>query len=330
LSRFLIIRLSSIGDIVLTTPVVRCLKKQVENAEIHYLIKEQYFSIIEHNPYIDRIWLYNNNMKELLNALEEQHFDYIIDLHHNLRTFKIKRRLKSVDYSFGKLNIEKWILVNLKLNYLPDLHIVDRYLDTLKKFDVRNDKMGLDYFLPEKMENPLTKLSDNPPAKYVVMGIGGQHATKKAPVEVLSEICDKIKFPIILSGGKEDIPQAYQIQQNVNQNKNIINSAGLLSLNETSILIRDSELVITHDTGVMHIAAAFKKKIISIWGNTIPEFGMSPYLPHPESRIFEVKGLKCRPCSKIGFESCPKNHFRCMKEQDVSEIAYQTNRLMAL
>jgi ADP-heptose:LPS heptosyltransferase len=329
--KFLVIRLSSIGDIVLTTPVVRCLKMQVEEAIVHYLTKEQYSGILDSNPYIDKLWLYKNNMKELLKKLEDEEFDYIIDLHHNIRTLRIKNKLRKITFSFDKLNFQKWLIVNFKINKLPDIHIVDRYLNTLRLFDVQNDHKGLDYFLPNKKSTTsIDKILLRIPEKYIVLAIGAQHETKKATPEKLAEICDKINYPVIISGGGSDVAYARKILSNISVNQQVVDTSGKLSLNQSALLVKNAELVITHDTGLMHIAAAFKKKIISIWGNTIPEFGMYPYLPDPNSKIFEVKGLNCRPCSKIGYQSCPKKHFKCMTEQNGDEIAYWANKLFNL
>jgi ADP-heptose:LPS heptosyltransferase len=326
--KFLIIRFSSIGDIVLTTPVVRCLKNQVDGAVIHYLTKEQFSGIPGPSPYIDRLWLYKNNMKELLIQLKKEEFDYIIDLHHNIRTLRIKNKLRKISFSFNKLNLQKWLFVNFKVNKLPDVHIVDRYLDTLKVFDVKNDLKGLDYFLPKEEPDLPDSFLEGIPEKYIALVIGAQHETKKVPPVILSNICDKINFPILILGGKDDRSNAELILSQIRLNKNVLDATGKCSLSQSALLVKNAALVITHDTGLMHIAAAFKKKIISIWGNTIPEFGMYPYFPDPESKIFEVKNLRCRPCSKIGFQSCPRKHFKCMKDQNSDEIAFWAKKLI--
>jgi len=326
--KFLIIRLSSIGDIVLTTPVIRCLKQQVQGAQIHYLTKEQYAGILAPNPYVDKLWTYNNNMGELLKQLKEEEFDYIIDLHHNLRTLRIKNKLRKLSFSFDKLNFQKWLLVNFKINRLPDIHIVDRYLKTVELFDVINDHKGLDYFLPEEALQPAHAVLEEIPERYILLAIGAQHETKKAGAEMLAGICDNVNFPVVISGGKGDVQLAESILKKITRNKQVWDTSGKLSLDQSALLVKNAALVITHDTGLMHIAAAFRKKIISIWGNTIPGFGMYPYMPHPDSRNFEVLGLKCRPCSKIGHEACPKKHFRCMNDQNPMEIALYANKLV--
>lgn len=323
--KFLIIRFSSIGDIVLTTPVLRNLKQQVDGAEIHFLTKKQFTTVVEANPYIDQVWALDRNMPQLLEKLKYEHFDYIIDLHNNLRSRKVKQSLGMLAFSFKKLNWEKWLMTNFKINKLPDVHIVDRYMETLSVFDVKNDEKGLDYFIPAGEKVSMDDLPVEYRKAYVAFVIGAQHATKKLPPEKIAEICAKLELPVILLGGPEDKETAEEIvakSQAYSSRKNIpvFNSCGKFSINQSASLVKQANVVISHDTGLMHIAAAFKKKIISVWGNTIPEFGMYPYFPDESSKIFQFENLKCRPCTKIGFSKCPKKHFDCMNKQDVEGI----------
>ncbi len=316
--KFLIIRFSSIGDIVLTTPVLRNLKQQVEGAEIHYLTKKQYAGILETNPYVDKVHVLDDSFSDLLPKLKAEYYHYVIDLHKNLRTLKVKRSLRNAHFSFNKVNWEKWLMVNLKVNKLPNIHIVDRYLDTVKVFIDKNDLKGLDYFIPEKDEVDITSLPESFQNGYIAFAIGAQHDTKKLPDEKIISICKKINKPIVLLGDKHDSNIAEKVVTAVSDN--IYNACGKYNLNQSASIVKQAKLVITHDTGLMHIAAAFKKKIISVWGNTIPEFGMYPYLSGEGSEIIEVKGLKCRPCSKIGFNKCPKKHFKCLHGIDEERI----------
>ncbi|MFW5831630.1 MAG: glycosyltransferase family 9 protein [Prolixibacteraceae bacterium] len=321
--KFLVIRFSSIGDIVLTSPVVRCLKKQVEGAEVHFLVKEKHRCVVK-SPYIDKVHIFKNNIHDLLSELEAEQFDYVVDLHHNFRSNRIKSRLKIPAFSFNKLNIQKFLLVNFKIDRLPDKHIVDRYMETVSVFDVENDGEGLDYFIPEDeafKREELPQLFHN---GYVAFVIAGTYYTKKLPPEKVLEICNRIDYPVLLMGGKNEFETGEQI---LSQSKgNILNYAGKISLNQSASLVRDANVVLTNDTGLMHIAAAFKKKILSFWGNTVPEFGMVPYQPDPASQILEVKNLKCRPCSKLGYKRCPKKHFKCMKEIDMDKVVEWINQ----
>lgn len=308
---------------MLTTPVIRILKEQVQGAEIHYLTKKQYFSILENNPYIDKIHTFDGEIQTLISALKDEFFDHIIDLHNNLRSRRIKSNLPGSPLSFNKINFEKWLIVNFKINKLPHVHIVDRYLETVRFFDVLNDNKGLDYFTTTNDKVNISELPEIFHSGYVLFAIGAQHNTKKLPVEKIVSICSKISKPIIISGGPEDFENGEHVRNRVGVN--VLNACGKYSLNGSASLIEQADVVISHDTGLMHISAAYKKKIISVWGNTIPEFGMYPYLSSSDSKIVEVKGLKCRPCSKIGFSRCPKKHFKCMNQIDEQEIVDAIN-----
>ncbi len=328
--KILVIRFSSIGDIVLTSPVVRCLKQQLPDADIHFLTKKSYYPTVEANPFIDKAWLLtDDNMPEMLAALKDEKFDEVIDLHHNLRTLRVKRHLRVKSHAFNKLNREKWLLTALKIDRLPAVHIVDRYLDTAAHLGITNDGKGLDYFIPNGHAVAETDIPHGHLAGYLALVIGAAHATKRLPNEQLIALCQAIQHPIILLGGKEDAGNGTTIAQAAGEH--VYNACGKFSLHESADLIRRSKLVISHDTGLMHIAAALRKPIISIWGNTIPAFGMYPYYGRhavPEER-FEILGLSCRPCSKIGHDACPKRHFKCMVNQPIDAIAAAAERLLA-
>jgi len=316
--KFLIIRFSSIGDIVLTTPVIRCLRKKYSQATIHYLTKKKFATILQSNPYLDKVLLLEDNFNKTVQEIENEEYDYIIDLHHNLRTLRIKNLIRDIPfYSFNKLNIKKWIYTNFKINTMPQVHIVDRYMTTVEKLGVVNDGLGLDYFIAESEK---VKEGDIPFSHlhgYVAIAIGAAHNTKKLPVEKLKELVQKITFPVILLGGKEDFSNGEKIAET--DPIKVYNACGKFSLNESADIVRNAKLVISHDTGMMHIAAAFKKNILSVWGNTVPSFGMTPYKTNYE--VFQVNKLWCRPCSKTGFDKCPLGHFKCMNEQSTDAIA---------
>ena len=322
MAKFLIIRFSSIGDIVLTTPVIRCLRKQFPDAEIHFLTKRSFRSIVAHNPYINKIHTLGDSFELMLHELLIEEYDYIIDLHHNLRTLRIKRFLKNVkSFSFNKLNVEKFILTNFKINTLPKKHIVDRNLETVASLGVVNDGMGLDYFIPTLDEIKKDDIPTSHMHGYIAVVIGAALATKKLPLHKLKELCTAIDHPIILLGGKEDYEDGKAIAK-VDEIK-IYNACGKFNLNESADLVKGAKLVISHDTGLMHIAAALQKPVISVWGNTVPAFGMYPYYGSRSNRqydVVEINKLWCRPCSKIGYNKCPKGHFKCMEKIDVNYI----------
>ena len=309
--KILVVRFSSIGDIVLTTPVVRMLKTQL-NTEVHFLTKAPYVSLFKNNPYVDSVFQIDKSINEVISDLKKENYDYVIDLHSNLRTQILKLKLGVSAKSYNKLNWEKFLLTNFKTNILPDVHIVDRYLDTVKFLGITNDNKGLDFFLSDADKVDLNEF----PNDYVAIVIGGQHATKILPTAKIISICKKLNKAVLLIGGPDDKARGDEISKA----SGAINTCGNHSLLQSAFLIKNSAYVISHDTGMMHIAAAFKKKIYSVWGNTIPEFGMYPYLSDKNSKMIEVQDLSCRPCSKIGYDKCPKGHFKCMQEIDENQF----------
>lgn len=320
MAKFLLIRFSSIGDIVLTTPVIRCLKKQVPDAEVHFLVKNSFRSVVENNPYIDKLQVLAHSWELMIEELKTEQYDYIIDLQHNSKSLRVKNALKKKSFSFYKLNIQKYIYTVFKINRLPDTHIVDRYLQTVKTFNVVNDGAGLDYFIAANEETGKGDIPTSHSAGYIACVIGAAHGTKRWPVHKWKEFCSIIEHPIILLGGSEDQANGNEIAS-VDLQK-VYNACGKFKLNESADLVRNAKLVISNDTGLMHIAAAFKKPIISIWGNTVPAFGMYPYYgaSPPNDFRLETANLWCRPCSKIGYNKCPLGHFNCMEKISTQEL----------
>jgi ADP-heptose:LPS heptosyltransferase len=328
--KILIIRFSSIGDIVLTTPVIRNVKLQVPDAEVHYCTRENYQNIVIDNPHVDKVFLLKNSIYDLAKQLRAEKYDYILDLHHNLRTLRLKTLLgvyspfaKFINTpkcaSFNKLNFEKFMYVNFAVNKMPALHIVDRYLATTEMLNVVPDDLGLDYFIPHKDIVEIAWLPETHRKGYAAYTVGAQHNTKKLPFAKMIELCEAINFPIVLLGDKNDAKIGEEIEKHfANTTSNsisqvkIYNACGKFNLNQSASLLQQATVVFAHDTGLMHIAAALQKTVYSIWGNTTPSLGMYPY--RTKFIILENKNLDCRPCSKIGFDKCPKGHFKCMND----------------
>jgi len=321
LKKILLIRFSSIGDIVLTTPVVRCIKKQFSDTELHVLTKSAYRSIYASNPYINKVYELHGNLKALIRDMRAEHYDFVVDLQKNWRSFRVRMALGRPSSSFPKLDFRKFLYSKLKMGRLPNVHIVDRYFKAVKKLGVQNDGQGLDFFFNEGDEMHYEDLPETFRDGFVAVVIGGQHATKILPKEKVVEVCEALDYPVILVGGREDASRGEIIKQRVG--KNVGNFCGSLPLGQSASLLKLADAVLTNDTGMMHIAAALRKPIISVWGNTVPEFGMYPYLPQgiKPAVIVENKGLRCRPCDKLGYTRCPKGHFKCMNDLDGKEIA---------
>lgn len=332
--KVLIVRFSSIGDIVLTSPVIRCVRQQT-GAEVHFLTKESFKGILEANPYISKVFTIRRKIGEVANALRNEHYDAVIDLHHNLRTLQLRFSMPGTPFhAFDKANFKKWRMVRFKTQDSPIPHIVQRYLEAARPLGVQDDLEGLDYFIPAGQEVSLEMAAQLFPTesksralvkegRYYAFAIGAAHATKRMPAEKIAEICRQLDAPIILLGGAADQQAALDILELCGQEA-VASACGTLSLHQSASIVRQARRVIAHDTGLMHIAAALRKELISIWGNTVPEFGMSPYYP-PGTPVYnrqvQVRGLPCRPCSKIGFENCPQGHFRCMNDIPALDVA---------
>jgi ADP-heptose:LPS heptosyltransferase len=266
---------------------VRCIKKQL-NAEVHYLIKPSFRSVLENNPYIDKLLSYEKGIIEKLRA---EKYDIIIDLHKSIKSLLVRMKLGVKSYTYNKVNTEKWIFVNFKKDYLPEGHLVDRYFEGIKELGVINDGEGLDYFYKAE------ELSMELPTVYEVVVLGAAHLTKR----ISNELAHK--------GGKDVMEQAKEIKHD-----KIINLVGLTSLNQSAIVLSKSTLVHAGDTGLMHMAAALKVPTHVYWANTHPKMGMYPYYGDYNiyTKWYEVDDLPCRPCSKLGHPSCPKGHHKCM------------------
>ncbi len=323
MAKFLLIRFSSIGDIVLTSPVIRAIKTQIPGAEVHFLTKKSYESLVLSNPYLDKVFTFTNSLSLTISALQKENYSCVIDLHKNLRSAQIVLALRKPALSFDKLNIEKWMAVNLKVNKLPTIHLVDRYFNALSKLGINNDGKGLDYFFQKDFQAISLPESFHKP--YLAWAIGGTHFTKRFPAHKIKDILSKLPYPCVLLGGKEDAEQGDLIGDKLSH---VLNLCGKCSLDQSAELVKNAQLVLTNDTGMMHIAAAFRKPSIVLWGNTIPAFGMFAYQVNENISNFEIKDLSCRPCSKLGFSQCPKKHFKCMEGLSNVDIQHEISLRM--
>ena len=308
--KILVVRFSSMGDIIYTTPVVRCLKMQLPDAEVHFLTKPAFKYIYDNNPHLDKLLLLKPTLAETIEEIKAEKYDYLIDLHNNLRTSMIKLRTGIKSSAYKKQRIRKWLSLKFNLKLVPPVHLVERYLKAVKFLGVKNDGKPIDYYI--KDEHELTKLL---PAShhesFVAFIIGATHFTKRMPNEKIISICRKIKSPIVLLGGNDVKENGHIIADAVGAY--IYNACGITSLDESVYLVSKAKRVLGFDTGLTHIAEAFDRPIGSIWGGTAPELlGVQPYMV----KNAEVIGinLPCRPCSKFGLEKCPLGHFKCMNK----------------
>lgn len=312
--KILVIRFSSIGDIVLTSPVLRCLHQ--EGYEVHFLVKEKFYPVVKNYPYIKHIHRFHRHPAEVLNKLVNENFDFVADLQNNWKSKWLCWKLKRPYRAFPKLNIRKWLVVWTKQKWLlPNIHIVDRYFKAVQPLNIFNDNKGLDFFIDE--QNIADTIKNMARQNYIILIPGGSYYTKQIPVSKIEEILKQHPDKqFIAIGDKADHEKIHPL---MSKYPHLQNLCGQTNIDESAYLIKHCQCVVTSDTGMMHIAAAFKKKILSLWGNTIPEFGMYPYMPGEGSKIIENKKLWCRPCSKLGYSHCPLIHFKCMNELVINE-----------
>jgi len=308
--KVLVIRFSSMGDIIYTTPVVRCLKKQLPDAEVHFITKPAFKYIYDNNPYVDKLLLLKPELSDTIKDIKAEQYDYIIDLHNNLRTTLIKLRTGIKSFTYKKQTIRKWLSLKFKLKLVPPVHLVDRYMKTVQFLGVKNDDQPIDYYI--KAEHQLDKLLPvSHQQSFVAFVIGATHFTKRMPNEKIISLCKEINTPIVLLGGN-DVKENGDVIANALGNK-IYNSCGVTTLDESVYLVSKAEKIIGFDTGLTHIAEAFKRPIVSIWGGTVPELlGVQPYKVK-EVLVAGIE-LSCRPCSKFGLAACPLRHFNCMRQ----------------
>lgn len=324
--RLLFIRFSSIGDIVLTSPVIRCVKQQVPGVEIHFLTKLSMKEVTEANPYIDHFHYFNQNLNSCLQNLKLISFDAIIDLHHNQRTWRIKRALGVKAFSYKKLSLQKIILTTLGIDLLKNEHITKRYLDTVKSLGVVDDGKGLDYFIPSHTRSVIDDLPENFKTGYIGIVIGASYFNKKMPFEKVKNLIGKLNLPVVLIGGQDDIASAKLLLNHFPDR--VFDACGTFSINESAIFVKHANYIISHDTGFLHIACAFNKPTVTIWGATTPALQFSALYPKfsqvPRYDSL-VPDLKCQPCTKQGSNHCPKGHFNCMQLQNTDWIAARVN-----
>lgn len=306
MQRVLIIRFSSIGDIVLCSPVLRNLKRKHPNIEIDIITKTSFKGLWQANPNVSDVY----GLEDQDQTWRKKSYDLIIDLHKNLRSFRIKCiRWDVPSITFNKGNVRKALLVLTKSRYFGVDSITNRYADLLKKLGIEVDNHGLEFYGEEEVPSEC-----NIPSSYIACVLGGSFATKQVPlskwVDFLSEYQGNQPFVLLGAKSENEIAQALVKQFP----EKVIDTTGLLTIFQSAYLVKHAQIVVSGDTGLGHIAAAFGRNIIWIWGNTTPEIGMLPPIkPNAGNQIeMQIEGLKCRPCSKLGYRVCPKLHFKCM------------------
>ena len=316
--KILVIRFSSIGDIILTTPIIRCLKQQL-NSEVDFLTKNKYERLLVRNPNIREIFTLSDSSEYIMEILRSKEYDFVVDLQGNLRSFKLRLALGVKSFVFSKENLKRYILIYFGIDLLNN-HIVDRYFKTVNKLNVYNDNKGLDYFLPDSCD-----INFNINQDYICWCIGGAHERKKLSVLQISDVISQLEMPVILLGASKEKALSTEIMARI-KSDNLYDFCGETSIEESAYLVQNSSLVLTNDTGMMHIASAFDTPIISFWGCTKPSLGFGVYMPKNISESV-ITHLSEKPCSKHG-KYCKFKSKGCIKEIASEDIYKAIKRLL--
>jgi heptosyltransferase-2 len=346
ISKILIIRFSSIGDIVLASPLIRSLRNKYPDAQIDFIVRKEYSDLIKFNPYLTNIIEFDINkgfkeLKELATKINTRAYEIVLDIQNNFRSGFLRRKSKTKNISvINKRVIPRFLLTNFKINLYRDyVSVADRYLETAKELGITPDGKGLDVNTPDDILSFIEKkLSNyNLSKKDFIIGVApsAKHYTKKwlpeRYEELIVHLIQEYKTRILVFGGKDDKPETNIIVENVNKivgNQAVINFTGELSLLENTAMFDYCNAIITNDTGLMHLAAARKRKIVAIFGPTVKEFGFFPY--GTENIVVENNNLKCRPCSYHGTNVCPPKHFKCMKDITTDMVYYSIKHILNL
>jgi ADP-heptose:LPS heptosyltransferase len=299
---------------------VRALKTQVPAARIVFATKPAYMPLLEANPYIDTILPLEGSLIGLALKAYQLGVTHIVDLHANVRS-----RVLSALFPFAKVyrvqkgTADREKLIKSRAHTMQPLHMADRHLAALAPLGVRWDGDGLDFVVPAKDAVDYRTWSLIGQVPYVAVAIGGSHATKKLPEAKAVELLRTISYPVILLGGKAEQEEGQRIAGTLalEGRWDIFSACGTLSLGQSGSVLAQAQEVYSYDTGLMHMAAGLGKTIHTIWGSTVPAFGMYPF--GGRFSVREVAGLPCRPCHRHGADICPQGHFMCMHLQDFSQ-----------
>ena len=318
---------TSIGDVVFATPVIRALKVQLDELELHILADLTFAFTLDENPYVDNIHFSNASIWNNYRRLKREKFGIVVNLREDLNAKFLTLLLNAKTYALKSNRWKQWLMINLKIDKLPNHHLVHRMFEGLNKIPIKPDELGLDYFIPDKDKVAKEWLPQPFREAYVVFCINASHNTRKLTVSRMIELCDKINKPIVLLGSKQDAETGETISKFFNQSAEAGYEEGLLQLNKRTIIynacgkfnfnqmasvVKQARAIFTFDNEFISIASAFKKEIFGLWGNTILLFGRYPY--RTKFTVLENNKTSCRPCSATGFSKCPKGHFNCMNQ----------------
>ncbi|MBI2428321.1 MAG: glycosyltransferase family 9 protein [Ignavibacteriales bacterium] len=344
-NKTVVFRLSSIGDIVLSSALLRVMRQSAgKDARIDFVVRKEYAELVRSSHHLSIVHEYDvdsgfDGLKKLAKELYDEHYDLAVDIHDSIRTKFLRTTCRPKEtVVIDKRKFERWLLVNMKRNaYDDELSVAERYIETVEKYGVKNDGKGLEIFIPDSIlfdvSGKMGRLKLNRFEKVVGICPGAKHFTKRWQKEKFAEVAvrtaNEFHAKIHLFGGADERADCAFVADEVSRGVSpdaVTNFAGEFSILETTAALEFCDVVITNDSGLMHLAAAKQKKIVAIFGSTVNEFGFYPY--GTESIVIERKDLECRPCTHIGRKSCPKEHFKCLVDISADEVFEATKKMI--
>ncbi len=313
----LIIHTAFIGDIVLSTALIKRLKDVYPESHIAYVTTPIGASILRNNPNLDEIIEYDkrgehSGLKGLFflgKRLKYKNFDMIVTPHRYLRS-SFLTWLTGSPVRIGYDNASGKFLFTKKVPYDKSKHEVERLLSFAG--EETGKYYGVELFPGKSDKNRVSEIwneNNLENKKIVVIAPGSKWFTKKWPLEyfnrVIEELSKREDTAVVLIGGREEL------LLNIKETDKTVNLIGKTSLLEVAEVARRSHIVLTNDSSPIHIASAWEDThIIAIFGATVRELGFFPWSRN--SQVIENEGLPCRPCGLHGGKKCPKGHFKCM------------------
>lgn len=331
--KILIIRFSSIGDILLTSPLLRVLKNRFPQAKIDFVTKSQYHDLLSTNPNIHAIYTLDTKgghaaLKQLRQNVRKNIYDLIIDAHNNFRSQYVRKIPGAQVVRLKKYKWPRFFLVTFGWNFYTEIvPVYKRYIDTVADFAVADDGRGLEFFPNESVQadvlHQLELKGFNKTKPTVAIAPGASYATKRWPVErfvqVAKKLLEKFDLQFLLLGDKNDAPLTRALKTELGDAA--FDCAGQFDLMQSACALNYADVLLTNDTGLMHLGTALKKPVVALFGSTVRELGFYPV--GEKSIVIENEGLTCRPCSHVGKKSCPKKHFKCMLEIQPERVLNQ-------
>ena len=338
----LVVRFSSMGDILLTTPLLRALKARWPNSRVSFLTKEEFAPLLYGNPNVDELVLFPkgsgfSGLLKLARSLSRRHWDLLADLHGSLRSRLVRLLVPaSLKYVYSKSLFKRILLIYCRFDLYgsgpPTL--TERYADGLRRFGVELDSGPAELFLGEGEKAVVQKEisgrwpGETPPVLAVAPGAAW--STKRWPAERFAEAARKLAsrygLKAIILGSRKDSGPCGVVRASLGE-KNCLDLSGRLSLLESAAAVTSSRLLLTNDTGLMHVATAVGTPVVAVFGPTTIHLGYFPY--RAVSRVVETK-LYCRPCTHNGRRRCPLGHFRCMRDIPVERVVEAAEGLLTL